>query len=167
MTTTNLNFSEVTPDLTKEVKDKLDEIRQMLPFAVGLSARDRRTNRALGRSSTQFVQHALENMKQSPTLVPVFVDVATVENHYAMYNSLLGIKDSVDQLQRLITDTMHMAGSQANRQSLDFYNSVKRGAKANVPGAQSVLDNLRPRFKSTGRPRVKTTLAPAGGTAPA
>ena len=167
MTSTILNGSELTPDLTKEVKDKLDEIRQMLPFAVGLSARERRTYHALGRRSTQFVQHALENMKQSPSLVPAFVDVAAVENHYSMYNSLLGIKDSVDQLQRLVADTMHMAGSQANKQSLDFYHSVKRGAKANVPGAQSVVENLKPRFKNVGRVKGKKTDGVAGGTAPA
>jgi hypothetical protein len=166
-TTLNLNATALTPDLVKGVKDKLDDVRQMFPFAVGLSARDRLTNRALGSRSTQFVQQSIENMKQNPSLVPAFVDVEEAETFYSMYNSLLGIRDSVEQLHRLVGDAMHMAGTMANKQSLDFYNSVKRGSKANVPGAQSVLENLKPRVKNMGRPKSNTTETNNGGTAPA
>lgn len=164
---THLKATDLTPDLVKEVKDKLDAVRLMFPFAVGLSARDRLTNRALGSRSTQFVAQSVESMKQNPSLVPAFVDAGEAETYYSMYNSLLGIRDSVDQLQRLVTDAMHMAGTLANKQSLDFYNSVKRGARANVPGAQAVFENLKTRFKGNGHPRPKAKLPAAGGTAPA
>jgi hypothetical protein len=166
MATTNLNATALTTDLVKNVKDKLDEARLLFPFEVGLSAKDRMKNRALGSYSTQFVQQAVESMKQNPKLVPAFVDVEEAETYYSMYNSLLGIQDSVELLHRLVGDAMHMAGNQANKHSLDFYNSVKRGAKSNVPGAQSVLENLKPRFKNVGRPKSKTTDTNNGGTAP-
>ena len=166
-TTTNLKATELTTDLVKGVKDKLDEVRAMFPFEVGLSAKDRMTNRALGSRSTQFVQQAVESMKQNPSLVPAFVDATEAETYFSMYNSLLGIRDSVELLHRLVGDAMHMAGTMANKQSLDFYNSVKRGAKSNVPGAQSVLENLKPRFRNVGRPKSNTTETNNGGTAPA
>jgi hypothetical protein len=162
--TTNLNSTDLTPDLVKGVKDKLDEVRQLFPFQVGLSAHDRLTNRALGSRSTQFVQQCIQNMQQNPSLMPSFVDAKEVESLYAMYNSLLGIRDSVEQIHRLVGDAMHMAGNLANNHSLDFYCSVQRAAKAKVPGAQSVLDTLKPWFKNN---RSSKTETGAGGTDPA
>jgi hypothetical protein len=90
-------------------------------------------------------------MRQNPTLVPAFVELSSVESSYAMYNSLLGIVESIQQLERLAMDTMHSAGNYSLSHSLEFYNSVKRGARANVPGAQSVLESLKTRFKIVRR----------------
>lgn len=146
-----LNGDELTPEINAQILEKLEEIRQLMPFAVGLSARERLTFPALGSKGTQFVQRSLESMRQNPTLVPAFVDVSSVESSYAMYNNLLGIVESIQQLERLAMDTMHSAGNYSRNQSLEFYNSVQRGAKANVPGAQSVLESLKTRFKVVRR----------------
>lgn len=152
-----LNGDELTPEINAQILEKLEEIRQLMPFAVGLSARERLTYPALGSKGTQFVQRSLESMKQNPALVPAFVDVAAVESSYAMYNNLLGIVESIQQLERLAMDTMHSAGNYSRNQSLEFYSSVQRGARANVPGAQSVLESLKTRFRNVRR---------SGGKAP-
>jgi hypothetical protein len=157
-----LNGDELTPEINAQILEKLEEIRQLMPFAVGLSARDRLTLPALGSKSTQFVQRSLESMRQNPTLVPAFVELSSVESSYAMYNSLLGIVESIQQLERLAMDTMHSAGNYSLSQSLEFYNSVKRGARANVPGAQSVLESLKTRFKIVRRSGGNATDAGGG-----
>lgn len=162
-----LNGAELTPEGVELILAKLNEIRELMPFSVGLSSKDRLTYPALGSKGTQFVQRSLESMRQNPTLVPAFVDVESIESSYAMYNNLLGIAESVQQLERLVTDTMHVAGSNSRSQAFEFYNSVQRGAKANVPGAQIVFENLKTRFKKTARSKVPASEANTPGTAPA
>lgn len=157
-----LTGTELTPEVEAQILAKLNEVRELMPFAVGLSSRDRLTYPALGSKGTQFVQRSLESMRQNPSLVPAFVDVASIENSYAMYNNLLGIVESVQQLERLVTDTMHVAGSNSRSQAFEFYNSVQRGAKANVPGAQVVFENLKTRFKHGPRQESSTTVANPG-----
>lgn len=92
-----LTGTELTPEVEAQILAKLNEVRELMPFAVGLSSRDRLTYPALGSKGTQFVQRSLESMRQNPSLVPAFVDVASIENSYAMYNNLLGIVESVQQ----------------------------------------------------------------------
>lgn len=162
-----LNGVDLTPEGVAGIMAKLDEIRSMMPFAVGLSARERLTYPALGSKGTQFVQRSLESMRQNPTLVPAFVELSEIESSYAMYNNLLGIVESIQQLERLASDTMHIAGNQSRNQALEFYSSVQRGSKANVPGAQSVLENLKTRFKNVKRSKGQATNADAGGEAAA
>lgn len=162
-----LNGSDLTSDDVAKIIAKLDEVRSMMPFAVGLSARERLTFPALGSKGTQFVQRSLESMRQNPTLVPAFVELSSIESSYAMYNNLLGVVESIQQLERLASDTMHIAGNQARNQALEFYSSVQRGAKANVLGAQAVLENLKPRFKNVKRSKGQATNADAGGEAAA
>lgn len=151
-----LNGDSISPEVVTQIKAKLDEIRQLMPFAVGLSPQERKTHIALGSKGTQFVQLALECMRQNPSLVPPYVDVAAAENWYAMYNALMGIEESMLQLTRLVEDTMHMAGNQARSQSLEFYNSVQRGANANVPGSQALYESLKPWFK-----KARNSTSPA------
>jgi hypothetical protein len=161
-----LNGSELTLEGVTQILAKLNEVRELMPFAVGLSSRDRLTYPALGSKGTQFVQRSLESMRQNPSLVPAFVDVKSIESSYTMYNNLLGIVESVQQLERLVSDTMHVAGSSSRSQAFEFYNSVQRGAKANVPGAQIVFENLKTRFTKSARAKVPVTETDGSGEAP-
>ena len=163
---TALDGSELTLEGVTQIMAKLNEVRELMPFSVGLSSRDRLTYPALGSKGTQFVQRSLESMRQNPSLVPAFVDVKAIESSYAMYNNLLGIVESVQQLERLVTDTMHVAGSNSRGQAFEFYNSVQRGAKANVPGAQIVFENLKTRFTKAARTKVPSTDTVASGRVP-
>lgn len=161
-----MNSNSITPETVAAITAKLDELRELLPSGIGLSARERLTYPALASKGTQFVQKAVENMRQNPALIPAYIDLSSVESSYAMYNSMLGIVNSIQQVERLASDTMHIAGYDARSQSLEFYNSVKRGSKANVPGAQAVLENLRTRFKKTSRSGNTATFAVVGAQAP-
>ena len=157
---------ELPPELKAQILAAVGDVRQLLPFSAGLSARERLTYPALGEKGTQFVQKAVESMRINTSLLPGFVELSEVESLYAMYNDMLAIDESIQQLERLASDTMHIAGNQARNMSLAFYNSVQRGAISNVPGAQSVLENLKTRFNNVGRPKGKKTVPVNGGTAP-
>ena len=146
-----MNLIPLTAEQVSTIETKLAEIRQSLPFMVGLSSKDRMKLNPIGRKSTQFVQRVVESMRQNPEMAPQFVDAQSLEKGYELYNQLGAMLVPVEQLQRMIADTMYVAGSTTHGSALDFYNSAKRAAKAGVPGAQVVVDALKPRFRKTRR----------------
>ena len=148
---TQLELVPLTAEAVSLIETKISEIRESLPFMVGLSAKDRMKLNPIGRKSTQFVQRVVESIHQNPVMAPQFVDAQTLENGYELYNQLGTLLVSLDQLQRMISDTMYVAGSSTHRSSLDFYVTAKRAAKAGVPGAQVVIDALKPHFRKTRR----------------
>lgn len=147
----NLNLIPLTAEEVLAIKTKLAEIRQSLPFMVGLSSQDRMKLNPIGRKSTQFVQRVVESIRQNPEMAPQFVDAQNLEKGYELYNQLGALLVPVEQLQRMIADTMYLAGSTTHGSALDFYNSAKRAAKSGIPGAQVVVDALKPRFRKTKR----------------
>ena len=158
----SLNLNPLTAEEISAIETKLAEIRQSLPFMVGLSSQDRMKLNPIGRKSTQFVQRVVESIRQNPEMAPQFVDAQSLENGYELYNQLGAMLVPVEQLQRMIADTMYVAGSNAHGSALDFYNSAKRAAKSGVPGAQVVVDALKPRFRKTKRSGGDATNVSAG-----
>lgn len=141
----------LTAEAENEIEAKIAAIGQSMPYLVGLSINDRVKLNILGQKSAQFVQRAVESSRQNPKLSPSFMDAEVLERNFTLYNQLLKVLEPVQQLERMITDTMMVAGNLAYKDALDYYNTVKRAAKSNVPGAQAVSENLKSRFKQTGR----------------
>jgi hypothetical protein len=160
---TNFNLIPLTAAEVSAIETKLAELRQSLPFMVGLSSRDRMKLNPIGRKSTQFVQRVVESIRQNPEMAPQFVDAQNLENGYELYNQLGALLIPVEQLQRMIADTMYVAGSTTHGSALDFYNSAKRAAKSGIPGAQVVVDALKPRFRKTRRSGGIVTFTPDEG----
>jgi len=154
----------VLPDSVEaQIEAKIGEIKLTMPFLVGLTATDHKQLNILGRKSTQFVQRAVESVRQNPELAPSYLDLEVLERNYALYNNLLTILEPVQQLERLISDTMMVAGNLAYKDALVYYNSVKRAAISNVPGAEAVSENLKIRFAHTNRIKVPVTNPEASG----
>jgi hypothetical protein len=152
-------------EVVAQIEAKVAEIKQSMPYLVGLSTKDRQSLNILGRKSTQFVQRAVDSVRQNPELAPSFLDAEALTSNYALYNSLLTILEPVQQLERMIADTMMVAGNLAYTDALDYYNTVKRAAKSNVPGAEAVSENLKTRFKKSSSSVVPATESVALGRA--
>jgi hypothetical protein len=159
---TQVVLTPLTDEEVSAIETKISELRQSLPFMVGLSARDRMKLNPIGRKSTQFVQRVVESIRQNPEMAPQFVDAQNLENGYELYNQLGALLVPVEQLQRMIADTMYVAGSNTHGSALDFYNSAKRAAKSGIPGAQVVVDALKPRFRKARRSGGVVTFTPEG-----
>lgn len=157
--TANLENAALPPEVVAQIEAKIAEIKLSMPYLVGLSTTDHMKLNILGRKSTQFVQRAVESVRQNPELAPSFLDAGALERNYALYNSLLIVLEPVQQLERMIADTLMVAGNLAYTDALDYYNTVKRAAKSNVPGAEAVSENLKTRFKKTARTKVPDPVA--------
>ena len=160
-----LDNAVLPTEVVAQIEAKVAEIKQTMPYLVGLSTNDHMKLNILGSKSTQFVQRAVESVRQNPELAPSFLDAEEMERNYALYNNLLTVLEPVQQLERMIADTMMVAGNLAYKDALDYYNSVKRAAKSNVPGAESVSENLKTRFKKNSNSVVPVTTIDAAGAA--
>ena len=146
-----VSFQIADKDL-EEVKGAIATLKsKLLPNLKTLTPEERREMPKMGDKSTAFVQKTLEYCKSNPELCPQFldvdalgVDVKAVETIRTIYQPLLQIVESLD-------DTMVLSGSEAYNGSLMFYNSVKIGAKTNIPGAGTIYDDLSARFP--GKPK--------------
>jgi len=161
----SLDNAVLPSEVVAQIEAKVAEIKQTMPYLVGLSTNDHMKLNILGSKSTQFVQRAVESVRQNPELAPSFLDAEEMERNYALYNNLLTVLEPVQQLERMIADTMMVAGNLAYKDALDYYNSVKRAAKSNVPGAESVSENLKTRFKKNSNSVVPATTIDAAGAA--
>jgi hypothetical protein len=157
----NLENAALPSEVVAQIEAKVAEIKQTMPYLVGLSTTDHQKLNILGRKSTQFVQRAVESVRQNPELAPSFLDAEVLERNYALYNNLLTVLEPVQQLERMISDTLMVAGNLAYKDALDYYNTVKRAAKSNVPGAEAVSENLKTRFRQTSRTKVPAAVTDA------
>jgi len=124
---------------------------KLLPNLKTLTPTERQELPKMGDKTTAFVQKTLEYCKSNPELCPQFldaealgVDVKAVEVIRSIYQPLLQMVDALD-------DTMTLSGSEAYAGALMYYNSVKFGAKTNIPGAGTIYDDLSSRFP--GKPK--------------
>lgn len=146
-----LENAALPSEVVAQIEAGLAEVKQLMPYLVGLSTEDHKSLNVLGRKSTQFVQRAVESVRQNPELAPSFLDAEALTRNYTLYNNLLIVLEPVQQLERMIADTLMVAGNLAYTDALDYYNSVQRAAKSNVPGAEAVNENLKTRFKKKAR----------------
>ena len=142
------NLSPSLPaDTITAVEAKLTEIRDMLPFMIGLSAGDRMKLTPIGRKSSQFVQRVVESIRQNPAVAPQFVEAEALEDGYKLYNQFAALMIPVEQLKRMVEDTMLVTGSDVQRSALDFYNSAKRAAKSGVPAKIILMFSFFPFYE--------------------
>ena len=145
------------------IETKMTEIEDSLSLEIGLSGSDRMRLTPIGRKTTQFVQRVVESIHLNPVVAPQFVDEVTLNNGYELFNQLAAILLGMGQLERKIADSMLYTGSKTNRLALDFYSTSKRAAKSGVPGAQAIVDTLKPNFRKTKSIVVPTDNADATG----
>jgi len=142
------NVSAYIDDSTKqEIINRLNEISRHLPFLINLTPEERRAIPKMGDKTIAFVEKAIEFIKANPQLVPPYVDVNELERDFKLAVQFRDIVTLIDSLSEKISDTYLAAGSEAYITALAFYNSVKSAAKMNVPGTDTIADELSERFE--------------------
>ncbi len=151
-----LNTNRISISFTAEDLDDITAAilllkKKLLPYLATLSPDERREMPKMGDKTVSFVQKIQEYCKQNADLVPPFldvnalnIDVTAFEQLRAMYQPLMQITDS-------LWDSITLSGSEAYLASLMFYNSVKHAAKSKIQKAETIYNDLVPRFP--GRPK--------------
>jgi len=144
---------EISPEDTQAIEAALSTLKAKLqPYLQSLTARDRMELPKMSDGSAPFVTKALEYAEGNATFVPAFVNVAELRKDLAAVNTLTQYLRQVEEIHGLLDDSVLMAGSEAYVAALAFYNSVKLGARMNIPGAKEIHEDLKQRFAAQGRP---------------
>ena len=128
-----------------DIKTKLANV-----LIISLTPDERKSTLKMGDKTMAFVQKALDYANQNPSLVPAFLDVAEANKDYSLTHDLYAILQQMYALTTSMEDALMVAGSEAYDAALIFYNAVKGAVRSNVPGSQSIVDDLSAQFPARG-----------------
>lgn len=134
----------------KRAQPVAPSIEALLPFLLNLTAEEKSSLPKMSTIRDGMDETFSQEMAAHGDLVPSFVDMAEVGTDRSLRTDLRDILQRVAALCEAVEDTMTAAGSDTYLAYLSFYNNVKQAAKRNVPGANTVLDNLRRFFPRGG-----------------
>ena len=124
---------------------------KLLPHLVNLSPGDRLELPKMGDKTVAFVTKSISHMEENPNLIPKYLEVAPVKVDLAAIEMLRKILSALKNLADMADDTMLLSGSEAYVAALAFYNYIKGAARANVPGAEMIYNDLKKRFPGGSR----------------
>ena len=100
----------------------------------------------LGSGSLAFDEQCASYMATAPNLVPPFVDPDEVTKDRALRLVLADAFREVKKLCEKLDDTLMLVGSEIWMADLSFYQTVRQAARRDVPGADTIYDDLKARF---------------------
>jgi hypothetical protein len=134
------------PSVQEDILRKLNEIEAMLPFLINLTPEERKLIPKMGDKSIAFVDKTFEYGSNNSNIVPPFTDLAELNRDAKLSKDLSPIENKLQQLVEMVSDTRTAAGSEAYISALSIYSSVKNAAKLNVPGTDTIYQDLKQRF---------------------
>jgi len=148
----NLVSIKISDETLTEIRDLLTQLDTKLgSVVIALSAEQKKT---LPKASTRllpFVNKVVQQMETKPEIIPSFVSSDELKIDVEAVNTLTEIINRLNQIIEPLNDTIILCGSEAYKASLKIYGHVKEQAKANVPGAQAILDDLKVFFTKTSK----------------
>ncbi|MEL6560634.1 MAG: hypothetical protein AAFQ94_20750 [Bacteroidota bacterium] len=142
----------VTEDEKTQLTNALGIINGILDSKlVTLTVQERREYPKMSDGTVPFVRKALEYATSNPEFIPKFVDSGELKVDIEAVDDLNNIIRPINQLKERLDDSILLSGSEAYVAALAYYNTVKVGAKMNVPGAKAIANDLKKRFmKNSG-----------------
>jgi hypothetical protein len=138
--------AEVTAAQKTSVMTNLTEINTTLDFLINLTKDERIQLPKLGTASLGFDEQCASYMASAPNLVPPFVDPAEVTKDRALRLVLADLLREARKLCEKLDDTLLLVGSEIWMADLSFYQTVRQAARRDVPGADTIYDDLKERF---------------------
>jgi len=150
----------------EHVQNLLVQAKELMsPYSIALTPSDRRNLPKMGEKSYAFVEKAHDFAVKNAALRPPFLDMDAFNTDYDNAHALSGLQNIACQLNKILDDTAMVAGSESYQASLAFYNYIKIAASQNVPGAQSIYDELRTRFPRGKRNSIEIEAEDINDTA--
>ena len=140
---------------------KINEIKALLPFLINLTVEEKSSLPKMSTFRDGMDAAFAAEMAAHPELVPSFVDTAELAKDRTLRSDLRDIYAELNPLTEGVDDTMTATGVDTYLGYLSTYNNVKQAAKRNVPGANSMNDNLKRFF-----PRGRRSSAPTNPITP-
>lgn len=153
MSLSNRISAEITPDQLAAIGAAFQQLKTLLDpiLTINLTAEERRYNLKASDKTLAFVNKTLDYAAQNPALVPVYIDLNEARRDNKLAADLNSVSQLVSTLLRAIEDAGMVAGGEAYEAALVIYHSIKGASRSNMPGVQTMYDDLKQRFPSRGR----------------
>lgn len=117
------------------------------PMLIALDNDDQKSLSKMNDRSIPFVEKVVQYVDSNPEFVPPYVDIAEFKKDFETFTNLREFVRPLLQLVGNLEDTTILSGSDAYEVARAYYKSVQQGAKMNVPDAQAIYEDLKPRFE--------------------
>lgn len=144
----SVNISEADQ---KDIGDAIATLKaKLMPHLKTMSAQDRLELTKLGDKSFAFGQKSIEYGQHYPELAPPYLDLAELAADMKGMLLLRGYSQDLAPVISALDDSVMQAGSDIYQGALMLYNSFQYAAKANVPNAATIYEDLATRFPGRG-----------------
>ncbi|WP_175632127.1 hypothetical protein [Pedobacter ghigonis] len=130
--------------VTAQLQDAKAALKDILIF--NLTADERQGMLKMAPKILAFVSRAISHAKQSPDLVPSFLDVTEAQKDYKLAADLYEVYLETSKFLRSREDSMMVAGGEAYEATFVFYNAVKGAHRSNIAGTQDVYEDVKQQF---------------------
>lgn len=143
--------ASLNPDDFNAVKQAIQEIRNRMPFLLGVTLEERKKMLKINRANKLFVADAIEVARENPEVLPYYLTVAELEKDFTLFQQLNELLFPLEQLFERVRDTQMLAGSEAYQTSLVLYKLTRVAAEAGMPGMDTAHAKLKVRFEGQGQ----------------
>ncbi|MGC2238357.1 MAG: hypothetical protein WA584_19540 [Pyrinomonadaceae bacterium] len=140
----SIQFSEADAKDINQVIKML--ITKFSPYLIALTADDKRAVPKVGDKGAAFMQKSAGYMDANPEFIPMFLDKAEADKDFEGFSAMHEFLRLLAPLVSNMEDTALLCGSEFYRACLNYYDTVKRAAENNVPGARAIYEDLKVYF---------------------
>ena len=138
---------EIPQAVIDTVTQKLLECKTALaPYVQGLTDKERKEMFKMGDKTVATVQKTKRYVDTNPEFIPAYMDKMEFLKDEAVVTQLDPISNLAQQITTDVTDTVMLAGSEAIKQALFYYGTVKEADSKGAPTAKPIYDDLKARF---------------------
>lgn len=147
---------EIPTAVIAEVTQKLQNCKSLLaPYLQGLTSKQRQDLYKMGDKTVATVQKTKSYVDTNPEFVPNYMDKVEFLKDELVVSQLNPISNLAKQLFTDTSDTVMLAGSEALKQALFYYGSVREAQSKGVATAKPIYEDLSERFaRKTGKKQV-------------
>lgn len=148
----NLFDTEIPADVTSKVLANIKECHELLkPYLTPLTKEDKRGVPKMGTRTMEFVYKVIEYAQSHPQFSPAGVTAADMDIDRKGREDVSRIIKAVIAFYDELDDTHVKAGSEFYKTALEYFDSVKRAAERNIPGAKAIVDDIDIYFRKAPR----------------
>jgi len=139
---TNVISAELTDEALNNSVACVKQVETIIGFALTYNVEDRVTLARIGPKIMDFSEKGYEYMVKNPQLKPDFVNEVEFQKDVTLSKKLQILRNHLVPLVEKLNNTHALAASEAYMAARLFYHHVKNAAKANVPGASAIAEEL-------------------------
>ena len=147
------NFEEFTTEELEALDDALDIIEPlMIGKGTNLTMDDRKSLYKIKNTRYALLVRTMDYAANYPEFVPSYANYSKALRHYRFLMQLAPRIQRAKRIAEIFDDTAMATGSEGLRFVINFYNNVKMAKAQNVPGADSIFQDLNTFFDLPPRP---------------